>query len=214
MSFGLETWLPLLRWLTAHTYALIFVGMVIDATGIPFPGRLLLVVGGSLAARGEVDIFRVVAAGALGAAVGDHVWYLAGRLNARRIMRWYCRLTLSSGRSARQATEYLKRWGGAAILAGRFVAGVRILAWPLAGSAGLGYGRFLAYDLLGALIWSGLFAGLGYTLGDRWIEAARQFPLITLVVVVLAVLGALVLLALRFRRARHSATGLPAELCR
>src|SRR2546421_12107123 len=43
---------PLGAWLLQHTYLVVFVGALIDATGIPFPGRLILVAAGAFAARG------------------------------------------------------------------------------------------------------------------------------------------------------------------
>jgi membrane protein DedA with SNARE-associated domain len=160
---------PFLGWLARHTYVIVFLGTVVDATGIPFPGRLLLVVAGSLAARADVSLTLVVLLGAAGAVLGDHLWYLAGRANAERMLRLYCRVTLGSGRCTAATSSAFERYGGLAIVIGRFVAGVRIFAWPLAGASGIGYARFLVLDALGALAWSSVFVLPGYLLGDRWI---------------------------------------------
>jgi membrane protein DedA with SNARE-associated domain len=52
---------------------------------------------------------------------------------------------------------------------------VRVLVWPVAGAHGIGYGRFLAWEVGAATLWAGLFVLVGYVLGrpalalvDRW----------------------------------------------
>jgi len=42
-------------WFLTHTYLVVFVGALIDSTGIPFPGRLILVAAGAFSARGDVN---------------------------------------------------------------------------------------------------------------------------------------------------------------
>ncbi|MGH7277764.1 MAG: DedA family protein [Candidatus Rokuibacteriota bacterium] len=197
---------PFLAWLVAHTYVVVFCAMVIDATGIPFPGRILLVAAGSFAAEGAVDVMAVIALGALGAMVGDHVWYLAGRFNARGLLRLYCRLSLRSGRCEAQARDYFARFGALTIAVGRFVAGVRIFAWPLAAANGIGYARFLAWDCASALAWSSTFVLLGYVVGDRWGAVMERFGGLALVLTALAVASLAAVLAVRlWRRARYGA---------
>src|SRR6185295_13892721 len=98
-------------------YLGLFLATLIDATGFPFPGRVVL-----------------MAAGALGAVVGDHLWYLAGHLGAAdRLTALYCKLSLASGRCEARARARFDRFGPLAIVIGRFVAGVRVFAAPMAG---------------------------------------------------------------------------------
>jgi len=47
-----------MSWLTEHVYVLAFVAALVDATALPFPGRLLLIVTGALAAKGEARVGR------------------------------------------------------------------------------------------------------------------------------------------------------------
>jgi membrane protein DedA with SNARE-associated domain len=183
-----EALAPVWSFFVAHAYAVIFVATVIDATGIPFPGRLLLIAAGAYAATGGVDVSTVIVLGTLGASVGDHTWYVAGRLAGDRLISWICRLTFSTERCFDNAKLYYRKFGPLAIVVGRFVAGVRIFSSPLAARCGIGYPRFLAFDLLGALLWSGLWVLLGYAVGDRWpaiaerlggVQAALAFLLLT-----------------------------------
>jgi membrane protein DedA with SNARE-associated domain len=165
---------PLVDWLVRHTYAVVLVGAAIDATGVPFPGRLLLVVAGAIAAGGQVDPLVLIVLGVAGTIAGDHLWYFAGALGSARLLRLYCRLTFSSRRCQRRTQDWFRRHGPFTILIGRFVAGVRLLAWPLARAHGVGYATFLLLDVAGALLWSGLWIGLGWLLGERWPAASEH----------------------------------------
>src|SRR4026209_1036061 len=81
----------------------LFLTALIDATGLPFPGRALLVAAAATMATGWSDVFTMTLAAALGATSGDHVWYAAGRLGAGdRITALYCRLSLASGPRAQR----------------------------------------------------------------------------------------------------------------
>jgi membrane protein DedA with SNARE-associated domain len=92
MTDGLH---PLVDWLGRHTYAVVFVGATIDATGFPFPGRLLLITAGAVAVTGPANPLVLVALGAAGTLLADHLWYFAGALGSDRLLRLHCRLSFS-----------------------------------------------------------------------------------------------------------------------
>ena len=201
---------PLLRD-TSLVYVGLFLATLIDATGFPFPGRAVLVAVGAAMAHDWGQVAAMTAAGALGAVVGDHLWYAAGRFGAGdRLTALYCRLSLASGRCQARARSRFDRFGPLAIVIGRFVAGVRIVAAPMAGSGAISYPRFLLFELIGAVAWSGLFLALGYALGAQWRALMERFGGGTLLVGValLAVAGPLTIILVRLsRRRRHGAAG-------
>ena len=152
-------------WLAEYSYACVLIAAVIDAMAFPFPGRLVLLAGGILAAAGRVDLVGTIAAGLGGAVIGDHLWYFAGRLARGRLHalhRWLARRRVGP---ARDPADYLRHYGGFVILIGRFIATVRVLVWPMASAHGIGYGRFLAWDLGAAALWAGAFVLSGYAFG-------------------------------------------------
>ena len=167
-----ESLQPLAVWLIQHTYLIVFVGALIDSTGIPFPGRLILVAAGALAARGEASAMVLVLLGAAGVAITDHLWYFTGSLGLDRVVRAFCRWTLNSELSARRTADWFERYGALTIVLGRFFAGVRLLAWPLARPHGVGYPTFVLFDAIGALVWSAVWVGLGWFLGEAALDAA------------------------------------------
>src|SRR4030095_2839377 len=141
-----------------------------------------------------------IAFGAAGVVITDHVWYFAGHLGGDRLLRLYCRLTFSSPDCVGRTTDWFKRFGALTIVVGRFVAAVRVLAWPLARENGVGYVTFLALDLLAAFVWTAIWVGLGWLLGSRWAEAPAEIRLISVGLALAAVAG---FLALRWGRRRR-----------
>jgi membrane protein DedA with SNARE-associated domain len=158
----------ILGWLREHLYPVVFLGAVVDAVGIPFPGRLLLITAGSLvdpASAEDASPATVIALATLGTVVGDHVWYVLGRFNGRRLFDLYCRLLRLSEASVGAADRLLRRFGGLALVFGRLAATLRLALVPLAVSRGMSYRRFVALDTLGAALWVTGFVWLGRAAG-------------------------------------------------
>jgi membrane protein DedA with SNARE-associated domain len=195
----------LTAWLVEHTYAVVFLSSLIDATAIPFPGRIVLVAAGAVAAAGETNAVVVIALGTAGVVIADHVWYCAGSLGGDRLLRLYCRLTFSSPDCVQRTTDWFKRFGALTIVVGRFVAAVRVLAWPLARDHGVGYATFLALDVTAALAWTAIWVGLGWLLGGRWAQAPAEIRWISVALAIAAVVSFLVARRWRRRRQRPAA---------
>jgi membrane protein DedA with SNARE-associated domain len=157
---------PFLELLGQHTFTLIFFVTLIDSFGLPFPGRLLLIVSGAFMESGA-DAAALIALAAAGALVGDHGVYLAGQLAGDRVLGLFCRLTLNSEGCLDRTREYFRRFGGPTFILGRFVAGIRIVAIALAGAGLVRYRTFIAYDVVGALVWATACVSLGYSVRDH-----------------------------------------------
>jgi membrane protein DedA with SNARE-associated domain len=159
---------PIVGWLHEHLYVVVFLGAVLDAIGVPFPGRLMLITAGSFshpASETSSSAVAVIALAAAGMVAGDHVWYLAGRLKGRRLFEFYCRLFRLSDPTIRDADRILRRFGGAALVLVRFAATLRLVVVPLAVSRGMSYRRFVAADAVGATLWATGFVWLGRAVG-------------------------------------------------
>jgi len=155
-------------WLLEHLYAVVLLGAVVDAIGIPFPGRIMLITVGSFSGArpdAEASAAIVVALATCGTVAGDHVWYLLGRLKGRRLFELYARLVRLPESKIKAADQFLRRYGSLALVFARLAATSRIVLVPLAVSRGMSYGRFLAFDTLGALLWSASFIWLGWAAG-------------------------------------------------
>lgn len=187
-----------------YGYGIVFTAILLDNAGLPIPGELLLLMFGALARTGDLDLGLGLLVAWAAALSGDTVGYWLGRLTGDGVLRTYCRLTLGSGTCVRRAVSYYHRYGNATIVGGRFVMGIRAFLSPLAGAAGMPFHRFLFFDSLGALLWSGLFLALGYSFGWRadLVHGAYRAGATVVLSVVGAGASTYVLIKL-FRRWRH-----------
>ncbi|MBM4440578.1 MAG: DedA family protein [Candidatus Rokubacteria bacterium] len=148
--------------------------------------------------------------GVAGTVIGDHVLYLLGIAGGERVLTLYCRWTVGSQRCITDARAYFERWGGFTIVIGRFVTGVRLFASALAGAGGIAYPRFLLFDVVGALVWTGLFVSLGYWLGERAARLLERYgPVILVIGLGIVVAGVAVLVYRVIKRRRHSPATMP-----
>lgn len=159
--------------------------------GLVVPGEAAVLLGGMLAHQGRVPLVAVMAAAALGAVAGDSIGYLLG---ARFGPALFSR---ASGRTARrigQARAFVRRFGGPAVLLGRWAAFLRALVPSIAGASGLPWRRFAAYNMAGGTLWGVAVAGIGFLAGSAYARAARYLGLAgtvgVLVLMVAAVVGA------------------------
>jgi membrane-associated protein len=156
--------------------------------GILVPGELAVLTGGVLADRGHVGLAAVTVAAVAGAVAGDNVGYLLGRrldpvLRARASEQ--VRQRLDRGRAA------VRRWGGAAILFGRWTAVLRAVIPSAAGLSGFPYRRFLLLNVIGGTTWAVAVTALGFLAGAAYGRAQHSLGLAGIAVLVLVAAGLL-----------------------
>jgi uncharacterized membrane protein YdjX (TVP38/TMEM64 family) len=110
--------------------------------GLLVPGETAVVVGGVVAARGEVELAPLIGFVWVAAVAGDLVSFLLGRRLGRPFLeRHGPRLRLGPER-LRCVERFYARHGGKAVLVGRFTGVVRAVSPFLAGASGLVLRRF------------------------------------------------------------------------
>jgi membrane protein DedA with SNARE-associated domain len=134
-----------------------------EGIGIPAPGQTLLIAGAVEAAEGRMNIALLLLLEVAAATVGNSVGYVIGRWGGRFVLN---KLKVNPQRQQR-LDELFKRHGGLVVLLGRFVDGLRQLNGVLAGIMKMPWWSFTAYNVAGALLWTGAW-GLGaYYLGRK-----------------------------------------------
>ena len=190
--------------LSDHLYLVVFAASLIEAAGIPFPGRILLVLAGTLAASDHA-LLTVVVLATMGSVIGDHVLYMAGKTRGARLLAFYCRVTLSSSDCVDSTVRYFRRFGTAAVAMARFSTSLRLFSAVLAGCGHLSWGRFVVFDVAGTLVYSTLWATVGYLFGETVIDVVERLGGIRLLVVVVPSIIVSVLLYRLWRRRRYGA---------
>jgi membrane protein DedA with SNARE-associated domain len=185
--------------LGAWTYALVG-GLAFLETGafigLVAPGETAIVLGGVVAAQGDISLPLVLAVAWAGAAGGDFASFLLGRRLGRRfLLARGPSVGVSASRLAR-VERFYDRHGAKAILIGRFIGLVRAVSPFLAGASGLRTRAFLPWSLLGTAVWATAYTLAGYAFHRSFAAATH---VLTYGALGLAVVAAVVL-ALRARR--------------
>ena len=170
------------------TYLILF-AIVFAETGLvvtPFlPGDSLLFAAGALAAQGGLSVPLMMALLFVAAVVGDAVNYHLGRWIGPPAFSGKYRFLRRSHLEKTQ--RFFEKHGGKAIIYARFVPIVRTFAPFVAGVGTMSYGRFLAFNVIGALVWVVGFVGAGALFGNiPWVKA--NFSKVILGIIVLSVM--------------------------
>jgi membrane protein DedA with SNARE-associated domain len=190
--------------LLRHLLSVVFVGYVIEAAGVPFPSRVLLLIAATFTVDAR-HLVGLVAVSTLGSLIGDHVPYLAGHLTGPRILTFYCRITLGSAQCVEKTVAYFRRFGAAAILLSRFSASVRLFASALSGCGHIAYWKFITFDLVGTVLYTTLWATVGYLVGERAADLLGRYRVARLFVLAGPVALASLIAYRLWRRKRYGA---------
>jgi membrane-associated protein len=149
------------------TYVILFLILFCE-TGLvvtPYlPGDSLLFVAGTLAGAGYLDIRVLLGALILAAVLGDSVNYWIGHSFEMRVLDW--RLSPVRKEHLDETHRYFTKYGNFTIVISRFIPFIRTFAPFLAGIGEMPYLRFLAYNILGGVMWVTLFLSVGFLFGN------------------------------------------------
>lgn len=184
------------------TYLILFL-IVFCETGLvvtPFlPGDSLLFAVGAFAAIGALDLWLVMLLLAVAAILGDSVNYAVGARLGPRVFRGEGGRFLNR-RHLERTHQFYERYGSKTIVIARFVPIVRTFAPFVAGIGRMSYGRFLFYNVAGALLWIVSLLMGGYLFGNIPV-VRRNFSLVVFAIIGLSILPALIELGRQRRRA-------------
>jgi len=183
------------------THLILFL-IVFCETGLvvtPFlPGDSLLFAAGTFAALGALDLWLMVLLLIIAAIAGDTVNYWIGAYIGPRAFRGDIRFLRKEYLDRTHA--FYEKHGGKTIILARFVPIIRTFAPFVAGVGAMSYPKFIVYNVVGAVLWVGLFVLGGYFFGN--IPVVREnFTLVILAIIAISVLP-IAVEALRARRRR------------
>jgi membrane protein DedA with SNARE-associated domain/rhodanese-related sulfurtransferase len=153
--------MDLIALLTQWGVPLVIAAVLLEQSGLPVPAPPVLVVAGALAASGAMRPEIVFVAAVAACLLADHGWFILGRRFGRRLLATLCRLSLSPDTCVRKTDDLIGRHGAPLLLVAKFIPGVSAVAIPTASAMGIPYRRFILYDGLGCLLWSGVYVGAG-----------------------------------------------------
>lgn len=170
------------------TYGILF-GIIFMETGFvvtPFlPGDSLLFAAGAFAALGSINIWLVVSLLILAAFLGDTVNYWIGHFLGEKMIG-NKRIPIKE-EHIKKTEEFYEKHGAKTIILARFVPIVRTFAPFVAGVGRMSYGHFIAYNIIGGILWVASFSWMGYFFGNMPV-VKHNFTLVIFAIIGLSVL--------------------------
>jgi membrane protein DedA with SNARE-associated domain len=147
--------------------------MAIESACIPLPSEIIMPFSGYLVSRGEMNLWLVGVAGAVGCVAGSMVAYWVGMYGGRPLIEKYGRYVLISPHDLDLADRWFAKYGEVIVFASRLLPAIRtFIAFP-AGVARMNIPRFIIYTFAGSLPWCIGLAYVGQKLGERWDKDPR-----------------------------------------
>lgn len=171
--------------------------MAIESACIPLPSEIIMPFAGYLVFTGEMQLWLVALAGAVGCVLGSLVAYYVGAWGGRPLVEKYGKYILVSHHDLALADRWFQRYGDITIFAGRLLPVIRtFIAFP-AGISRMAMGRFVIYTFVGSYIWSWGLAWVGMKLGQNWNTLGVYFHRFD------AIIGVILVIALVWYVRRH-----------
>jgi membrane protein DedA with SNARE-associated domain len=143
------------------------IGILIESAGVPFPGEALLLAAAAWAAARNHSIVLVILFGFLGSVAGADIGYYLGYRGGRPFIERFGHLFRIRPEHIARAELFFARHGDKAVLAARFILGLRTWGSMLAGMARMPFWRFQLLSALGGLAWATAVGVAGYLLGSN-----------------------------------------------
>src|SRR6202171_574402 len=178
----------LLQFCSGHVIPLILAGVFINQAGLPIPSAPLLLAAGALAGTREMNLWLAITFAVLACVASDSMWYELGHRKGVRVLQLLCRISLEPDSCVRRTQVRFGKSGPRVLLVAKFIPGLNAMAAPLAGIIRMGWRRFVLFDAIGSLLWSGAFMVTGYVFSGELERIAAQAAYLGkwLVVLVLA----------------------------
>lgn len=142
--------------------------MAIESACIPLPSEIIMPFAGYLVFKGEMTLWGIALAGAIGCVIGSIPAYYLGMYGGRPLVEKYGKYVLISKHDLDMADHWFEKHGDIIIFIARLLPAVRtFIAFP-AGVARMNMGKFIAYTFVGSLIWCWVLGYAGMKFGQHW----------------------------------------------
>ena len=149
-------------------YSGIVLLMAIESACIPLPSEIIMPFSGYLVSTGQMNLWLVGLAGAVGCVLGSLVAYWVGSKGGRPLIEKYGRYVLVSPHDLDLADRWFANYGEIIVFVSRLLPAIRtFIAFP-AGVARMNLKRFVIYTFAGSLPWCLGLAYVGQKLGEKW----------------------------------------------
>src|SRR5262245_1421176 len=164
-----------MAFLLRHGPLVLFLVVLAEQLGLPLPAAPVLMAMGALAATGHFKPGLALLTAATACLIADFVWFELGRRRGSRVLSQLCRISLEPDSCVRTTTTRLGSRGPRVLLYAKFLPGLSTVAPPVAGLIGVRTLPFLAWDMSGAILYSGAYLALGWVFGPEIERLVERF---------------------------------------
>lgn len=181
----------ILGWISHYGYFGIFSLLILGIVGLPVPDETLLVICGTLIAKGRLTLPGAALSALAGSMGGITISYFIGRLTGYEFVHRWGKYVHFTEERQKKVQAWFDRLGHWLLTVGYFIPGVRHFTALMAGLSSLPYRTFATYAYPGAVLWVSTFITLGYILGDNWEQVLERIHRsILLIAIGAAIIGA------------------------
>jgi len=164
-------------------YGLWLLGLciILQCHGFPSGANFMVIASGALAALGELNPISLVLTVAGSNIVGDLTCYLLWKGLGMRIFKYFPGLKKRLEGQMEKTSEAFERYGFLAVLITRFpLSALAVVMNIVAGTTQCQFRRFAPAVVIGEIVWTAFYVGIGYWFGDTWEAVYYQLSQISL----------------------------------
>lgn len=158
------------------SYLGLFVVILIEEAGVPLPipGDIFI---GTVAAFPNSNYFLVVATVVTSTLIGSTILFTLAKKIGRRLLLKFGKFIKLTPIRIKRVEVWFEKYGGAAIVIGRLIPGLRIVTPVIAGAFGIPFKTFWIYTALAAFIWANIYYVIGRFFGEIIALVTSRFVL-------------------------------------
>jgi membrane protein DedA with SNARE-associated domain len=153
---------------------------------------------GFLISEGKMNFVAVIFISTIGSLIGSLLSYYIGKYGGNPLLKRFGKYVLLNESHLQQTEAFFQKYGGRAVFFGRLIPVVRHFISIPAGIARMNIAMFLLYTGIGAALWNGFLAYVGFVLKNNW-HTLEQYTKVLDIIVVLAILSVIIYLFLKKR---------------
>ena len=178
--------------------------LILEDFGVPVPGETVLIAAAFYAGFSHLNIVLIALVGLVGAVIGDNIGFAIGHYGGHPLVERFGKYVFLTPQRIYKAEEFFTHHGGKIVVIARFIEGLRQANGIIAGLSDMRWSKFLAYNVLGAVLWVGAWSALGYFAGNN-IETFLRYQLYATIAVIVGLLLFVVIRVIRKRRSNANA---------
>ena len=150
-----------------NLYWILWLNTFLHELGVPVPMTPTALVAGARAVTTSLSPVLLVLAIVTAMTLGNAAWFAAGRRYGSGVLKLLCRVSISPDTCVARTEGTFGRWGWSALVIGRFLPGVTLVAPPLAGALGMKWSTFIGLTAAGSALFGAVVIGVGMLLYEQ-----------------------------------------------